>query len=159
MNINLKEKPEIIKSNINSVYDEDENTAFFKKGGFIVQIDKSIPEIGDFHFAPKGITDINEVKVENNQKREFMILVVKTLIEGWEEFITYRKAHPDSALANVYYLGGLTNKKFADFIVKHFGAKITTEYEDGRRKLFIDAEGIEEKLTIFKEKYRELIEK
>jgi hypothetical protein len=159
MNINLKEKPEATRDINTPVYDEDASGAFFKKSGFMVQIDKSIPEFGEFHFAPKGITDINEVSSKDNQKREYMTLVVKSLIEGWEEFISYRKNHPDSALANIYYLGGLTNNKFANFIVKHFGAKITSEYEDGRKKLFIDAEGVEEKLTIFKRKYKEFIEK
>jgi hypothetical protein len=88
-----------------------------------------------------------------------MINMVKSLTEGWEDFVKYREEHPESSLAFIHVLSGTTNEKFANFIVKNFGASISGEYEDGRKKLFISLDGISDKIKMFKERYKEFIEK
>ena len=88
-----------------------------------------------------------------------MVSMIKSLIEGWEEFVKYREEHPESSLAFIHVLSGITNERFAKFIVKNFGASISGEYEDGRNKLFISLDGISDKIKLFKERYKEYIEK
>ena len=158
MIFNTKEKNSENYSREPVIYNENESNAFFSKKGFIVEIDKDIPELGEFHFVPQGFTHNSGISPDF-KKREYMVSMIKSLIEGWEEFVKYREEHPESSLAFIHVLNGITNERFAKFIVKNFGASISGEYEDGRNKLFISLDGISDKIKLFKERYKEFIEK
>jgi hypothetical protein len=158
MNINIKEKPMGKLYNEATIYSETKSDAVFSKKGFIVQVNRKAPELGEFHFVPKGFSRDPDVPAED-RKREYMINMVKSLTEGWEEFIKFREEHPESSLARIHYLSGITNNKFADFIVKNFGAGVTGEYGEHEKKLIINLDDIKEKLKLFKERYKQFIEK